>query len=267
MPYVARISLFPIKSLDGVDVTKATMLSSSALQYDREYAMFDEGGKFVNAKRNLKVHLLRCEFSLSDRSVCIQIPGSKSLQFHLDQERQLLEAVLTEFFEFPVKLEQNTIMGFPDDTNSLGPTIISTPTLREVASWFPDMSIEELRRRLRANIEIDGDIPPFWEDKLFAVDGVKSFYVGDVNFFGVNPCARCIVPTRDSYTGEAYLNFQKIFVSKRQETLPVDVALSRFNHFFRLSVNTKLPMSEAGKTLQIGDEVEIEKCKLVQFFT
>lgn len=147
-------------------------------------------------------------------------------------------------------------MGFPDDLKSSGPTVISSATLAEVASWFPDISVDEIRRRFRANIEID-DTPPFWEDQLFAEKGeILSFHVGKVQFEGTYPCQRCPVPTRDAFTGEAYPNFQKIFVEKRKETLPEWAKLSQFNHFYRLSVNTRIPESEAGKILKVGDVVK-----------
>jgi uncharacterized protein len=259
MPYVSNIRLYPIKSLDGVEVEKATILSSGALKYDREYAMFDGQDSFVNGKRNTKIHLVRSHFSLKDRTVSLEIPGTSSSQsFHLDEDKQGIEAALSEYFGFAVKFQQNSVMGFPDDTDSPGPTVISRATLTEVASWFPNISLDEMRRRVRANIEIGGDIPPFWEDKLFAeAENNISCSMGEVRFLGINPCARCIVPTMDSLTGEAYANFQKIFVSKRKETLPEWVVSSRFNHFYRLTVNTRLPGSETGKILQIGDEVEI----------
>jgi len=129
--------------------------------------------------------------------------------------------------------------------------------LAEVASWFPGVTIDEMRRRMRANLEIDG-VPAFWEDQLFSESGeIISFQVGDVQFFGVNPCQRCVVPTRDSFSGIAYPGFQKIFVQKRQNTLPEWAATSRFNHFYRLSVNTQLPSSEAGKFISVGEEVKI----------
>lgn len=136
--------------------------------------------------------------------------------------------------------------------------MISTATLTEVASWFPGMSVVEMRRRIRANLEIDG-VPPFWEDRLFSSesDGTILFRVGDVDFFGINPCQRCVVPTRDPDSGAAYPNFQKIFVQQREANLPDWVALSRFDHFYRLSVNTRLPASVAGKILQIGNKIEI----------
>jgi uncharacterized protein len=257
-PYLANIFLYPFKSLDGVEVETSRVLASGALQHDREFAIFDEHGRFVNGKRYPKIHLLRSQFALLNRTISLQIPDSDLQQiFNLDEEWQLLEATLSDFFEFVVTLRQNSLMGFPDDTSSLGPTVISTATLAEVASWFPGLSVDEMRRRMRANIEIGG-VPAFWEDQLFSEqDDLVSFRVGDVHFFGVNPCQRCVVPTRDSYLGKAYPNFQKIFVTQRQATLPNWVASSPFNHFYRLSVNTQLPPSSAGKILQIGDEIEI----------
>lgn len=146
-------------------------------------------------------------------------------------------------------------MGFPDDTNASGPTVISTGTLEEVASWFLDVSVDEMRLRLRANLEIGG-VPPFWEDQLFAQEGqCVQFRVGEVLLKGINPCQRCVVPSRDSQTGEVTRNFQKIFIQQRRETLPSWTTLSRFNHFYKLSVNTNVPESEAGKQLHSGDAI------------
>jgi uncharacterized protein YcbX len=258
MPHLAKILLYPIKSLDGVEVEQATILPSGALHYDRELAIFDAQGKFVNAKRYPKIHLLRAKFALAARLLQLKLPESDLVQvFHLDAERRELEVTLSNFFGFPVTLRQNSDMGFPDDTNSPGATVISTATLTEVAAWFPGIGVDEMRRRLRANIEIDG-VPAFWEDRLFRESGeVVPFQIGDVSFFGVNPCQRCVVPTRDSNSGATDANFQKIFVQQRQVTLPAWVAASRFNHFYKLAVNTRLPASATGKILHLGSKVTL----------
>ena len=147
-------------------------------------------------------------------------------------------------------------MGFPDDTVSPGATIVSTATLEAIASWYPELDTAGIRRRFRANIELGG-VPAFWEDRLFTTAGnTVDFKVGDVEFMGVNPCKRCIVVTCDPQTGEAYPQFQKTFITQRKNTLPEGVERSRFNHYFRLAVNTRLNPSEAGKVIKIGDRVE-----------
>ena len=257
MPYLARILIYPIKALDGVAVKQAKVMTGGALEHDREFAMLDEKNRFVNGKRNVKVHKLRAKFDGSFENVSIQT-GEAEHVFHLHGERSQLETWLSEYFALSVHLQQNSQKGFPDDPDAFGPTVISTETIAEVGSWFPGVGVEEMRSRLRANIEIEG-VPAFWEDRLFAADSNASiwFKIGDVLLAGVNPCQRCVVPTRDYQTGEAYPNFQKIFMAKRKETLPEWVAASRFNHFYRLSVNTRIPASEAGKILQVGDEVQI----------
>ncbi len=258
MPYVAKILIYPIKSLDGVEVETAKVLSSGAIQYDREFAIVDEHDKFVNGKRHAKVHLLRSQYNLEDRTVSLKNSENNLQQvFHLGHERQMLEDWLSNFFGFAVKLKQNLLMGFPDDTVSPGPTIISTATLTEVASWFAGVSVDEMRRRIRANIEIDG-VPAFWEDRLFGEqDDFVPFRVGDIHLLGINPCQRCIVPTRDSLSGKVDPNFQKVFIAKRQQTLPAWVASSRFNHFYRLSVNTQLSPLAENNNFKINDLVEV----------
>ncbi|NJK49768.1 MOSC domain-containing protein [Candidatus Gracilibacteria bacterium] len=257
-PHLARISIYPIKSLDGIFMTQATILESGALKTDREFALIDEKGNFVNGKRNAKVHLLRVQFNDELQSISLKVQGTEQkATFNLDNEKTELEAWLSYYFGFVVQLKQNTITGFPDDLNAKGATIISTATIEEVTSWYPGISVEEMRSRLRANLEIDG-VPAFWEDCLFTEAGqCVRFTVGDVLFEGINPCQRCVVPTRDAKTGEATINFQKIFIKKRRETLPKWTVPARFNHFYRLSVNTNVPASEAGKVVRVGDALAI----------
>lgn len=256
MPYLAGIYIYPIKSLDGIAVTKANILKSGALKHDREFGIFDQKGNFVNGKRYSRIHLLRSYFDVDARTISFQVQDTKQkYEFHVD-ERSAIAAWLSNYFGFPVQFLQNSSTGFPDDTNAPAATVISTATLEAIASWFPEVSLDEMRIRLRTNLEIGG-VPAFWEDQLFAeADAVVQFQVGNVLFEGVNPCQRCVVPTRNPFTAAAYPNFQKIFVTKRRESLP-SWAASRFNHFFKLAINTRVPASEASKTIQIGDAIKI----------
>lgn len=257
-PRVVGLFLYPVKSLDSVRVDAATVLPSGALQGDREFALFDDAGHYVNGKRHESIHRVRSRFDLANRQVTLHVEGDKPTQtFSLAAGEPNLESWLSQYFGFPVQLKQDLTMGFPDDTASPGPTIVSTATLEAIASWYPDFTVEEVRARFRANIEI-GDVPPFWEDGLFTTaESTRPFQLGAVQFLGVNPCQRCVVVTRNPVTGEAYPNFQKTFVANRKETLPDWVERSRFNHFFRLAINTRVPDSEAGKTIQIGDPLQI----------
>ncbi|OLP17007.1 MOSC domain-containing protein [Leptolyngbya sp. 'hensonii'] len=261
MAHVSRLFIYPIKALDRVEVDRVTVLKSGALKHDREFALFDASGHFVNGKRHDRVHALRSRFDLETRCVIVSAPSfAQAATFQIDREQDALATWMGEYFGFPVQIRQNLEQGFPDDTDSPGPTLISTATLATIANWYPNLEETEVRLRFRANIEI-GDVPAFWEDQLFAaVNQTVAFQIGAVRFLGINPCQRCVVVTRNSQTGEADPSFQKIFAARRRETLPPWVDRSRFNHFYRLAINTRLPESEAGKTIALGDEIKIQLC-------
>ena len=254
-PYVARLFIYPIKSLDAVKCDRVTVLKSGALKGDRTWAIFEGSGNFVNGKRNQKIHSLRSQFDLETNTISIQIQG-QTVKFNLVTDRQALCNWLEDYFGFPVEIKQNLDMGFPDDTVSPGATIVSTATLEAIADWYPELTTEDVRRRFRTNIEIGG-VPAFWEDKLFTTpEQTIKFKVGEVEFMGVNPCQRCVVVTRDPQTGQPYPKFQKIFIQQRKNTLPEWTERSRFNHYFRLAVNTRLSSSEGG-AIEVGNKIHL----------
>ena len=265
-PTLTQISIYPIKSLDGKIVDRAKISTGGALEFDRRWAIVDDRGKVVNAKRTAKIHQLRARFDFSDLDAAHQLVISiqtandpTNYKFCLTTEIAELARWLSNFFGFPVSLIENTATGFPDDLNAFGPTVVSTATLETVCDWFPELDLAEVRRRFRTNLELSG-VPAFWEDCLFDEPGkVVDFQLGDVRFYGINPCQRCIVPTRDALTGDISPQFQQIFTQQRQQTFPAGVNRSRFNHFYRLALNTQIPPSEAGKFLKTGDVLGIRR--------
>ena len=254
--YLAAIRVFPIKSLDGVALDECRVLSSGALEQDRGIALVDRDGNFINGKREAALHRLRAAFELANRTVQLSAGTMPAARFHLDDQQVELSAWLSDFLGIAVRFQSNPGGGFPDDVDAPGPTVISTATLQAVAAWFPGQSVDETRRRFRMNLELGAD-DPFWEDRLFGEPGtVTRFRIGDVEFWGTNPCQRCVVPTRSPVTGDPIPGFARVFSERRQRSLPSWSAVSQFDHFYRLGVNTRLAALHSGK-LRIGDEVRV----------
>jgi uncharacterized protein YcbX len=65
------------------------------------------------------------------------------------------------------------------------------------------------------------------------------------------------VPTRNPITGDEDPAFQRSFARHRAATLPVWAPAARFDHFYRLCVGTRVPASEAGKAVAVGDHVRL----------
>lgn len=259
-PRLARIRIHPIKSLDPIEVAEARIGPSGGLENDRAWALFSVDGRWVNAKRTAAMHLIRAAYAPDLSTVTLSVPGDRrnmftaELAFPGDTERAA--QWFSAYFEQQI-LVRYSVDGFPDDTLASGPTIVSTASLEAVGAWF-GLRTDNVRLRFRASLEIEG-VPAFWEDQLFSDDErcAVRFKIGDVAFEGSNPCARCPVPPRDPHTGEDLVGFQKRFVEQRRATLPPWSPVARFDHFYKLSTNTRVPSAEAGKLLRLGDELYI----------
>lgn len=248
--------VFPFKSLDGADVAAAMLVERGALRHDRAFALVDPSGSFVNGKREPRVHELRVAYDAALTQATFTSPRlAEPFAFAFEADPAPLAAWLARHFGRPIALRRDEAGGFPDDEDAPGPTIVSSATLAAVASWFPGLNLAGMRDRLRANIEVDG-VPPFWEDRLYATAGtVVAFRVGEVALEGTNPCARCIVPSRDPVTGAALATFAKVVAERRAVTLPAWADRSHFDHFYRLAVNTRAAAGQAGRTLRVGDAI------------
>ena len=150
---LGRILIYPIKSLDGVDVGEATITDGGILAMDRAYAIFDSDGKVVNGKRTARIHQLRSAFDEAMKEVRLW-ESSSPVQFCLDAPEPM-EDWLSEFFGFRVKLHKNSKAGFPDDSTAFGPTIVSEASLHAVQEWYPAVSLESIRGRFRTNLELN----------------------------------------------------------------------------------------------------------------
>ncbi len=260
---VADIRIHPIKGLDPVSVGEARVLASGALAGDRRLAMLDVDGGFVNGKHEPAIHRIRARYDLGKDTVLLsQMDSSKEQPFALNDDLVDLTSWLCEALHRPVRVTRDDESGFPDDAHALGPTFISTASIEAVGGWFPGMTLDSVRRRFRANIEIGGT-PAFWEDRLYGPgDGVVRFRAGATVFEGTNPCQRCVVPSRDPDTGEPRAGFLKLFSDYRRETLPAWADRGRFDHFFRFAINSRLAhgSADAGaddRIIRVGDSVDL----------
>ena len=257
VPRLANIRLHPIKSLDPVNVKEACIGPGGGLEHDRAWALYSVDGQRVNGKRTAAIHLIRVAFAPDFGSVTLSVPGDTrkvpTKTFAFPGDAAAASQWFSDYFEQPITVRYSS-EGFPDDTIANGPTIISTASLQAVCDLFDGMELDNVRQRFRTSLEIDG-VPAFWEDQLFGEEerSVVRFRIGEVNFEGSNPCARCPVPPRDPRTGDIIPGFQKIFSDYRRSHIPAWCPEARFDHYYRLSTNTRVAPTESGRILRVGD--------------
>jgi uncharacterized protein YcbX len=275
--------LHPIKSLDPISVTEARIGPGGGLEHDRAWALFSVDGRWVNAKRTAAMHLIRATYTPDLTSVTLAVPGDRRQipvrTFPFPGGAEDAAEWFSVYFQQQI-LVRHSPEGFPDDNIANGPTIISTASLQTVCDWFPGVTLDNARQRFRTTLEIgsgqlaegaansqlavraasaNGHLPAFWEDQLYGEDerSVVRFRIGEVHFEGSNPCARCPVPARDPQTAADLAGFQKRFSELRRETLPPWAPAARFDHFYRLAVNTRVAPTETGKPLRVGNSLAL----------
>jgi uncharacterized protein len=266
-PVIKSITIYPVKSLDGISLQKAQIGNGGCLMHDREYAICDSNGKYVNGKSNALVHLLRSAIDFENEIISFRHQSDVTFhRFHLKNDKEAIDEFLSAFFKMQVTLQKDTEGRFLDVPVKSGVTVLSAASLVKVAGWFSDMDIDETRKRFRATIEID-NVPAFWEDKLFyKEETVVDFKIGEAILYGMSPRARCVVPTRHPQTGEVIHAFQKTFAIQRAASLPAWSTLEQYGHTYYLSVDCYLPPSEYGKWIKVGDEVKITGMKTFPTF-
>lgn len=277
MAEVSRIRLFPVKALDGVDVDSVSICGNGRIQHDRTYAMFDEDGEYVNARQNARVHRLGADIDIEAGTVTLRKndgDGRFRCEIEAFADDPEVEAWLSEFFGEPVTVREASKSNFTDSAGGIvpyrisatGPTVVSTASLEAVASWYEDLTVEDIRRRLRTNIEISG-VEPFWEDRLFTdADHAVEFRIGDTTLHGMMSKPRCVTPTRDPDSGDLKEGFTSRFVEKREQTFPEWAdpdhlghhIAADVEHYYYLTVVTRIPGAEVGERLTVGDDVSIE---------
>ncbi|HEX8835434.1 MAG TPA: MOSC N-terminal beta barrel domain-containing protein [Candidatus Acidoferrum sp.] len=257
-PRLAIIQLHPIKALDPAQVKEARIGPGGGLEFDRAWALYSADGQWVNGKRTAAVHLIRAAYASDLGSVTLSVPdrrGTPTKTFQFPGGWSDAAQWFSAFFDQPITVRYSP-EGFPDDTVANGPTLISTASLDAVAALFPGLTASDMRLRFRTTLEIDG-VPPLWEDQLFTADKnvLVPFRIGEVQFEGSNPCARCPVPPRNPQTGAIIPGFQRVFSDYRRSHIPSWTPEARFDHYYHLATNTRVATTESGKLLRINDPV------------
>lgn len=218
---LSHINIFPVKSLDGYSPEKA-VVEKRGLQYDRRWLITEPDGTFMTQRTNAKMALLKA--TIEDDFLVISEKQNLQNLVKIGLTTEGVDVAVTvwndtvsasrttteadEFLSnflgkscFLTKMNDKNDRRV-DEAYNLGDDIVS------FADGYPfliigENSMRDLNerldvplsiRRFRTNFIFSGGAP-------FAEDMFKNFKIGDVDFVGVKPCARCVLTTRDPDSG------------------------------------------------------------------
>ncbi|WP_460908687.1 MOSC domain-containing protein [Spirosoma areae] len=226
---ISELRIYPIKSLGGISVSEV-IVEEKGFRHDRRFMLVSPAGEFMTQRTNHHMALIDVAIQRSD------VSGERLHVRHRNRPDDVLELPLavdapTETMLVTIwdskAVPAQTVSAEADQwfTNALGKpcrlVFMPETTHRAVepayarandavsfADGYPYLligraSLDHLNQRLaepitmlrfRPNIVVDGSLPN-------EEDAWNVFKMGDIDFYGVKPCARCVLTTINPETG------------------------------------------------------------------
>ncbi|WP_138993335.1 MOSC domain-containing protein [Larkinella sp. C7] len=264
-PVLKEIRIYPIKSLGGISLSEA-VVEPKGFRYDRRWMLVKPDGTFLTQRENAVMALVEVE--LTDRNLrvyhrhrpddVLEIPLEKTTAESLTAyvwDNQAVDSLVvspeaddwfSRLLGFPCRL-----VYMPDESlRPVDPKYAQPDDVVSFADGFPYLvistdSLNELNRRVeqplemvrfRPNLVVEG-VWPHDEDTWY------HFKIGELTFFGVKPCARCVLTTIDPESGQ-----------KGKEPLKTLATYRKLDHKILFGQNV---LAETTGLLRVGDPVTI----------
>lgn len=210
------IIVYPIKSLGGISM-KTAKVEKRGLQYDRRWMLVDENGMFLTQRKFPEMALLQVEIMEKGLEVSHKIKNVKVLNIPFDMkpmEHLRVQIWDDECAAFTINDDINQwfsdILGtncrlvyMPDDSlRQLDKRYAKNGDITGFSDAYPililgEIALENLNNKLTTTISMNRFRPNFVfkGGKPNEEDNWKEFKIGEVGFYGVKPCARCVMTT------------------------------------------------------------------------
>ncbi len=238
---VSQLFIYPVKSLGGIAVQEAE-LTDRGLKYDRRWMLVDEDNCFLSQRSFPKMALLKLH-AQADGFIITFVPDHSSffIPFQPVQGREVRVSVWGDECTacvvdeeanrwFSDKLETSCkLVYMPDE--SLRPVEENYAKNQEAVSFadaYPVLligqkSLDLLNERLTEAVSIDRFRPNivFTGADAHFEDQMAHFTINNINFYGVKPCARCVMIGINQQTAQTYKEPMKTLAQYRTKNKKV----------------------------------------------
>ena len=224
MLQLSEIYIYPIKSLGGIRLENSN-ITPRGLENDRRFMLVDENGRFLSQREHPQLAVFQTEIEGNFLSITNK-KSDQNLRISLSQNPQLPSLSVTiwddkvsaievskeasDWFTQALKIPTRLVYMNEESQRKIEPEYsLSGEEITSFSDGYPILiigqsSLNDLNNRLDNPLNINRFRPNFvfTDGEPFEEDAWHEFMVGNVRFFGVKPCARCIMTTIDQETGE-----------------------------------------------------------------
>lgn len=220
---LSEINIYPIKSLGGISLTSA-QVEERGLQYDRRWMLIDDSGVFLTQRKFADMALLKVALSPDGLVVTHSAKEMAPLTvpYETTSTRSTLVTVWDDIcFAFIVSPEANAwfsealgvscrLVYMPENSIRLiDPNFAKHNEKVSFADGYPFLiigqeSLNDLNGRLVEPVPMNRFRPTFvfTGGSPYDEDHWKTIKIGEVLFYGTEPCGRCNVTTIDQETAQ-----------------------------------------------------------------
>lgn len=218
---LSEINIYPVKSLGGMSLTKASVLRKGLL-FDRRWMLIDEEGVAMTQREYPEMALLKVRIDDTLVSVDHVREGKRLASTHFPASDEpvghglramvwgdvvdVLEVdpLASEWFSELLKVRCRLVR-FPEkNPRAVDRKYSPHDENVSLADAFPFLiigqpSLDDLNARLDTPVPMNRFRPNFvfTGGEPFAEDEWREFSIGPVHFLAVKPCGRCSIPTTD----------------------------------------------------------------------
>ncbi|MDH7605437.1 MAG: MOSC domain-containing protein [Melioribacter sp.] len=224
MNYIlSEIYIYPVKSLSGISLQKSEV-TERGLKYDRRWMLIDQNNMFITQRKYPKMALIKVD--LENDLLIFTHKLNNELQFKIPieiEDGKLKNVAIWDDYVTALHFSEEADEWFSNVLN-LKCKLVYMPdnvkrnvdkkyaTRNEIVSFadaFPFLiigqeSLNDLNSRLKEKLPMNRFRPNFvfTGGNAYDEDKWKSFKIGDVAFYPVKPCSRCVITTINHDTAE-----------------------------------------------------------------
>jgi uncharacterized protein len=207
--YISQLFIYPVKSLGGVALQQAKV-TSRGLEHDRRWMLIDAGKQFLSQRKYPQMALFKLELTEDGLRVLHEPSGDVTRIPYQPQTTEMVDVVVwddacsgtyvSHELDQYLAIECRLIYMTDEQIRQVDPRYAGAEHITSFSDGYPilltnEASLADLNARLTEQITINRFRPnmviagaePYHEDRML------HFEVGGINFYGVKPCARCVM--------------------------------------------------------------------------
>jgi uncharacterized protein YcbX len=218
---LTQLCIYPIKSLGGIQLTSANVMPKG-LQYDRRWMLVDEHGLCMTQRVYPSMALFKTQLSGEHLNITFK---NDSIEILLNppanhQGEQVViwddtvttvevDAKISTWFSDRLGISCKLVFFPEENARPVDPTYKVNNEHVSLADAYPflilgESSLQDLNMKLNEPVPMNRFRPNFVVrgSDAYAEDSWRNFSIGNIQFVGVKPCARCVLTTVNQDTAE-----------------------------------------------------------------